>query len=236
MATAMELALLADAVYDSDPQVKGWVRFGFQPSGSGATNAFQGAAFRKGGDVAIAFKGTSGGRDVVADLKLASGMNTYQYSSARKFVKEVKPDSGSKVILCGHSLGGATAQIIGNRMRLPFVTFNAPGVGLISRNVGEMAATAATGSAALRTLGAIASAIWHPMQAARDAAALFHVVSGVNFRLGKDIVGSTGVHYGKVIEIPYSGGALDLIAKHKMGSMIAALETSSYRNWQIGKL
>lgn len=230
MATVMEYAELADAVYDDDPAVDGWRRIGFCPSGSGITQAFQGAAFTKNGETVFAFKGTSGGRDVMADIKLATGMNTYQYSSAREFVVNTVNHQRVNVSLCGHSLGGAIAQIIGNRMGLPFVTFNAPGVGLFSRNLGETAATVFTGSGALRVAGTISSAFMHPVQAARDTAAVFNVVSGANFRLGSDIVGSTGVHFGRVIEIPYSGGALDVVAKHLMGSMIAALETSPYRN------
>lgn len=66
------------------------------------------------------------------------------------------------------------------------------------------------------------------MQAARDAAAVFNVVLGVNYRLGRDVVGSVGVHYGKVVQITYSGGAMDVIAKHKMENFIPALRSSGY--------
>jgi len=230
MATVMTYARMADAVYDDDPQVAGWTRAGFQRSGSGLTNAFQGAAFTAGSELVFAFKGTSGGRDAIADVKLGIGMNTFQYSSAGDFVASVRAPAGVRVSLTGHSLGGAIAQIVGNRRRLPFVTFNAPGVGLISRNLDQVGVTMITGTAALRTAGAVASMFWHPVQAAQDAASLFYRVRGANFRLGRDIVGSIGVHYGRVIQIEYSGGALDLYQKHRMVSMIAALERSSYRD------
>lgn len=233
MATVMEYAEMANAVYEDNPQVSGWERGPMQSSGSGVTNAFQGVIFRKGGETVVAFKGTSNPMDVAADVKLAVGMNTYQYSSARDFVQEHLAYQRTNVSLCGHSLGGAIAQVIGNRMRMPFVTFNAPGVGLFSRNILETAATVATGSAAIRMAGTITSAVMHPVQAARDAAAVFNVVSGANFRLGSDVVGSTGVHFGRVIEIPYSGGALDVVTKHLMGSVIAALETSRYKNMSL---
>jgi hypothetical protein len=134
------------------------------------------------------------------------------------------------VSVCGHSLGGAIAQIVGNRLRLPFVTFNAPGVGIISRNVGEVASTVALGTMLTRSLGALSSAAMHPVQAAQDAASLTYRVRGANFRLGKDVVGCIGVHYGRVIEIPYSGGALDVGTKHRMVTVLAALEGSSYRD------
>jgi len=35
---------------------------------------------------------------------------------------------GVKVTLTGHSLGGALAQVVGHKLNLKFVTFNAPGM------------------------------------------------------------------------------------------------------------
>ena len=229
MATINDHALLSQAIYSNDPQVPGWVRLEpWWPSGTGPTEAFQGAAFRRGGDVVFAFKGTSGGWDYATDFKLGIGMNTYQYSSARDLVIRSGPMTGFNVSLCGHSLGGATAQIVGNRLRLPFVTFNAPGVGLISRNLDEVGVSMITRSAYVRVVGTVISSIFHPVQAARDIAGLFYTVKGVNFRLGKDLVGCTGVHYGKVIEVPYDGGALDVMAKHSIKEVIKALNSSGY--------
>lgn len=233
MATVMTYARMSNAVYDAEPAVDGWRRMGFRPSGSGLSDAFQGAVFQNGAEVVFAFKGTSGARDAIADIKLGVGMNTHQYACAMDFVNSVHIHPGSRVSVCGHSLGGAIAQIVGNRMRLPFVTFNAPGVGLFSRNLGEVAATISTGTALLRTAGALASVVMHPVQAAQDAASITNWVRGANFRLGKDVVGIIGVHYGRVIEIPYSGGALDVGTKHRMVTVLAALETSSYRDMPI---
>jgi pimeloyl-ACP methyl ester carboxylesterase len=226
---------MADAVYADDPRMAGWTRIAFQPAGSGLTNAFQGAAFQQGQEVVFAFKGTSNTMDVAADLKLGVGMNTFQYASAMDFVARVAT-GGNRVYVCGHSLGGAIAQIVGNRRRLPFVTFNAPGVGLVSRNVGEVGATVALGTAGVRILGAIASAALHPIQAAQDAAALLYRVRGINFRLGRDVVGSIGVHYGPVVQITYSGGSLDVIQKHKMTTMIASLAGSPYASRELEAL
>src|SRR5262245_42567634 len=201
MATVMTYAQMSNAVYDTDPVVDGWRRMGFRPSGSGLTVAFQGAAVQKGREVVFAFKGTSQARDAIADFKLGVGMSTYEYSSAMDFVQSVHVYRDSRVSVCGHSLGGAIAQIVGKRLRLPFVTFNAPGVGLISRSLGEVATTLGIGTAMLRTAGAMASAIWHPVRAAQDAAARARWVRGANFRLGKDVVGFIGAHYGRVIEL-----------------------------------
>jgi hypothetical protein len=236
MPRIITLARACDAVYTDDPDLTRhkWRRIAFRRSGGRVLDTFQGAAFSSGNHVIIAFKGTNSPGDAATDLKLAVGMNTTQYASAATFLGTV-PLTGKTVWLCGHSLGGAIAQIIGNRYRLPFATFNAPGVGLISRNVDEMAWTL-FGTAALRTAGTIASAVRHPFQAAQDAGAVFNRVRGINFRLGKDVVGCVGVHYGDVVEIPYSGGALDVAAKHRMTTVLAALQTSPYRNQRLEAL
>lgn len=236
MPRIITLARACDAVYSGDPDLSKykWQRIAFRRSGGLVLDTFQGAAFSSGNNIIVAFKGTNSPGDAATDLKLFVGMNTTQYAAAATFLNTV-PMTGKTVWLCGHSLGGAIAQIIGNRYRLPFATFNAPGVGLISRNVGEMAWTV-FGTGAMRTAGTIASAVRHPVQAAQDAGAVFNRVRGINFRLGKDVVGCTGVHYGDVVEILYSGGALDVVAKHKMTTMLAALQTSSYRNQRLEAL
>ena len=222
MASISEYARMCDAVYSDDPQVESWTRVAFKASGDGWSNAFQGAAFRLGGEIVFACKGTSQKRDVLADLRLGVGMNSSQFSRAEKFIKETGTGGATTVTVTGHSLGGAIAQIAGHRNKLRFVTFNAPGVALYSRNVDQMVASLGIGLA-IRTVGTVVSAVRHPMQAARDLKAAFRKSNGVNIRLGKDVVGSIGVHMGKVIEIPYSGGAMDVMAKHKIGSVIEAL-------------
>lgn len=236
MPTILELGLLADSVYDSNPSVAGWTRTGFRPSGKGFSDAFQGAAFKKGETIVFAFKGTSQKRDVIADAKLTVGMNSSQYGDAGIFVKKLNKAGATSIYLTGHSLGGAIAQIVGNRQNIPFATFNAPGVGLASRNLDQMAVTMLTGSGAMRVAGSIASVFRHPMQAFQDLAALGRTVKGVNFRLGKDVVGNVGVHFGKVIELRYDGGSFDVLAKHKMGNMLKAIESNGYAKIDLDTL
>lgn len=238
MASILTYAHLANAVYEDDPSVEGWVRADMQSTVSSLWegDGFQGAAFKNADEIVFAFKGTANLQDVVTDIKLGVGMNTDQFYQGYQFVKRTQIPEGTKVTICGHSLGGAIAQIVGNRRRMRFVTFNAPGVGIVSRNLGEMAATVATGTMAIRTAGALVSAVRHPVQAMHDAGSFFNRVQGVNFRVGSDVVGSIGVHYGDVIELRYSGGALDLLAKHKMEAVLTALRESSYGGMQLSAL
>ena len=238
MASILEYANLADAVYDDKPNVDGWIRKAFKPTGSGPHDSLQAAAYSKGGELVFAFKGTTANvGDVAADLKLGVGMNTVQFGQAQDFVDSTGIGSATLVTVCGHSLGGAIAQTVGNRERMRFVTFNAPGVAVLSsRRHGQRAMSMMTGTQYLRIGGMIASAFRHPFQAAEDIGAAFYRVSGLNIRLGKDVVGSWGVHYGQLLEIPYSGGSLDVAAKHRMGTMIEALGQQGYDKISLASL
>jgi len=109
-----------------------------------------------------------------------------------------------------------------------FVTFNVPGIALMSRNLGQMAVAATTGTMYLRMAGNAASAFLHPIQAARDVGGLFYRVSGVNFRLTGDAVSRWGVHYGQLVEVPYSGGSIDPYTRHIMATILTELRRGGY--------
>ncbi len=227
MATIQEYAQLSEVVYNDDPQLEGWTRVAFKPSGGGWNDALQAAAFTKNGELVFAFKGTSQGMDVIADLKLGVGMNTSQFSEARQFVEATGFGSAGLVTVCGHSLGGAIAQVVGNRLRLRFATFNAPGVAVFSsRNLDQFATAMTTGTFALRVAGSVVGAFRHPMQTARDVGSALYRVSGINFRQGMDLVGSWGVHYGQVIDVPYGG--IDPLEMHSISNFVETLGQHGY--------
>ena len=216
-------AQLADAVYEDDPRVAGWTRTAFKRSGSGLTDAFQGAAFSKDGEIVFACKGTSQGREKATDILLGVGFNTVQFGEARAWIAATSAGSAATVTICGHSLGGAIAQVVGNRLRNRFITFNAPGIAVMSRNLGEMM-TSPLG--AVRMVNSVTSAFFHPFQAARDVGGLFYRVSGVNYVVGNDAVGHVGVHYGQVINIFYSGSGANVVGTHFMSTVHAELARS----------
>ena len=210
-----ELGLLADAVYGDGPNK---TRFGCirKHGASGAFDGFQAAAYAGRGCIVVAFRGTSQKMDAIADLKLGSGMNTSYFSAGERFVEQF---AGENVIVCGHSLGGAIAQVVANRKNIPMVTFNAPGVAVFaSRNIAQ----ASVAMTAIRTAGMLASAVRHPMQAARDARALFNEVKGLNVCLHNDVVSKIGVHYGEVLRI--AGTSMNPLTEHRMTTMNTVLE------------
>ncbi|QHQ34313.1 hypothetical protein [Algicella marina] len=218
MATIQEYALMSQAVYADEPQIPGWACANFH---SGLGTGLQAAVFTRGASTVVAYKGTtpSNTNDLLADLKLGVGMNTSYFWNAEAYAARYAP---GEVVFTGHSLGGAIAQIVGNRRRLPFVTFNAPGVALFaSRNV----LTSMPHMTAVRLVGGTLSAFRHPIQMVRDVRSAFHSSLGVNYRLSGDVISQVGLHYGNLVSIQ---GAGDPLTQHGIGTMITALEGQGY--------
>lgn len=83
-------------------------------------------------ELVVAFRGTelTDIADILVDLQNAAGKLTHQYGSAnalKRVLKEVA-DSGMKISIVGHSLGGGLASVLGLATGLPTYTYNAAGV------------------------------------------------------------------------------------------------------------
>ena len=226
MPTVMDLALMAKAVYKPAPEVQGWTRVGFRAATS-ILDGFQAAAFSGPGGIVISFRGSHQAEDWVVNAAYGIGMNTIRFSQAENFaVREAKAFAAAfegEIYITGHSLGGAIAQIVGNRNGYKFVTFNAPGVAVLaSRNLDQMAATMVTGTFGLRIAGAVASTVLHPQQAFRDAKAAFKTAHGLNVCLKTDGVSQIGIHYGKVKRI--SSNVNNPLTAHSINTVIEALQ------------
>lgn len=219
MTSILDYGLMSKAVYSDDPQVPGWTTTQYR---AGLGTGLQAAVFTRGQTTVVAFKGTSPSAisDIVADLKLGTGMNTSYFSDAETFTAQFA--GGAGVVVTGHSLGGAIAQVVGNRRRIPFVTFNAPGVAIIaSRNVH----TTTVPMGLVRVAGGVVSAFRHPMQMMRDVSSAFHTSLGVNYRLNGDIVSQIGLHYGPIVHLQGQG---DPLSQHGIDTMIGVLTGNAY--------
>jgi len=150
MATLLDLALIADAVYgqseggnDSQKELAklGWTcpaamqvnDASVFKGGSLTSSGFQGRVFVSpdSKEAVIAYKGTkpSQASDLVADMKLAMGFIPTQAKDALKATVDWTKQLGNKnFLITGHSLGGALAQVVGLQTGINFVTFNAPGM------------------------------------------------------------------------------------------------------------
>ncbi len=221
MASLLELAKMAEAVYGSSYRagsvLNGWSCLQFRRA-SGALSGFQGGIFSRGSEKVVAFRGTDQGMDVVADLKLGTGMNSTYFDLGEQLASLA---TGGNVTVTGHSLGGAIAQVVANRTGHLMATFNAPGVGVIaSRNISPISPMNA-----VRLSGMVASVARHPIQAARDVSNAFRVVNGINLCLQNDAVSRIGNHYGRVLRIP--GTSANPLTEHGIGTVISVLENST---------
>jgi hypothetical protein len=216
MATVLDLGHLAAAVYDSAyTPYFGWARTHFHAS-RGGLNGFQAATFVKGNITVLSFRGSAQAMDFVADAKLGTGMNSTYFSEGEAYARPYM--NNPFVYVCGHSLGGAIAQIVANRCGFRMVTFNAPGVAVVaSRNMAQSTSV----MNAVRGAGMVVSAFRHPMQAARDMASAFNIVRGLNVCLENDAVSKIGNHYGNVIRI--SGTSMNPLTEHKISTMNTVL-------------
>ena len=220
MATIRELGLMAAAVYEDDPQVEGFTCPNHLAASSG-WNGFQAATFTGGGVMVIVFRGTSQAMDVGADLRLGTGMNTSYFSDGEDYAARASPP-GEDVYVCGHSLGGAIAQVVANRGGYKMVTFNAPGVAVFaSRNFNR---SVTPWMQAIRMGGALVSTVTNPMQTWRDVRSTFHTVRGLNIRLSYDAVSSIGVHYGEVVTL--EGPTMNPATAHGIATVNEVLRTN----------
>ncbi len=232
MPTIRDLGLLAAAVYDELPAAPGWACPGHLAA-SGSWNGFQAATFTKEGVTVIVFRGTSQAMDVGADLRLGTGMNTSYFSDGENYAAGASPP-GDNVYVCGHSLGGAIAQVVANRGGYKMVTFNAPGVAVFaSRNVRDMA-TSTPWMQAIRVGGALVSTVTNPMQTYRDVRATFRTVRGLNIRLSYDAVSQMGIHYGEVVTL--EGPTINPATAHRMATVNEVLAINPPGGRPLGRL
>lgn len=221
MPTISDYARMSSGAYDRSPSVPRWTAADpmYEPNSGLRT-----VIYTDGSVFVVAFRGTDNASDLVEDAQLTFGMNTAMYPIGEAIVAGVQ-NNNAPVYVTGHSLGGAVAQVVGSRMGLPFVTFNAPGVAILaSRNMWQANYYAVQARAA----GAVASAIFNPGQAMRDARSAFSIANGKNYRLSTDIVSNTGIHYGDVITLP--AGTANPLDAHRISTMISVLERVSSGN------
>lgn len=232
MPTIRDLGRMAAAVYEDEPAVEGWTCPNHLRA-SGGWNGFQAATFTGDGATIIVFRGTAQAMDVGADLRLGTGMNTSYFSDGESYAAGAAAP-GEDVYVCGHSLGGAIAQVVANRGGYKMVTFNAPGVAVFaSRNVRDMA-TSTPWMQAIRMGGALVSSVTSPMQAYRDIRSTFHTVRGLNIRLSYDAVSSIGIHYGEVVTL--EGPTMNPATAHYMATVNQVLATNPLGGRAISSL
>ena len=219
MATMDEYIDLADAAYgnSSDPKQPphGWS----SQTREWATwygNGFQGGVFvsPKKTEVVVAFSGTKGGL-LSAPISQNSGnarigVNVIPNMAGGAFdmVKWARQHNPTLPIsICGHSLGGGLAQVVGNWSGYPFISFNGPGM----KSHMKMSAFN----------------IFKPMQMVRSALSKnTDDTIGICFTVKGDTIGELGYHIGYEIELPYSGST----PRHSMYAITSGIFAKGWRH------
>ena len=141
---------LSKKVYDDNMQenIDGWQMLKLEGQGTGTNETkkinvfrelnFACAAFRKGNEIIIAFRGTNGKVDYITDLSFViKKLPSVTTRFARSFYDKIKARyKDCKISFTGHSLGGGYAQILSAQLvkdndLCSAITFNAPGTGYI---------------------------------------------------------------------------------------------------------
>ncbi|WP_217589261.1 Mbeg1-like protein [Lentibacillus saliphilus] len=100
-------------------------------------NIFDGSGFhartyenKEDHTIVVAFGGTEMElKDYASDAAIAFGYNMEQYDEAIDYVDDMmKRYPDHKIVVTGHSLGGALAQYTSINTQIPAVTFNSPGI------------------------------------------------------------------------------------------------------------
>jgi len=115
-ATAYMLAKMSNQVYKDVPQVPdGWRVL---QSNIDSESGFAAVAFKSDtdGKIVIAYRGTDGWNDAVGADTAIAGIKNWdpQFTQGIEFAKTIiDQNPGVDISVTGHSLGGATAQVVG---------------------------------------------------------------------------------------------------------------------------
>ncbi len=115
---------------------------------------FFGAAFKKGNNIIIAFRGTNDisdprngesmfrriyetAKDIEDNIGFKTGNPMSQYKEALAFAKHIqeKYGSDSEIYITGHSLGAGLSQLVGIKTNLKVVSIDAPGVFKVAKRI-----------------------------------------------------------------------------------------------------
>lgn len=140
MTTIRDLAKISSMAYHTEQtQYNEWTKV--SQSGNPSGKGFYSVIFRNQStdEFVLGIRGTDGDSkdwsDFMSDVEIAAGTTPSQFAAAKQAYEKAKgvasrlTDSGFKLYLTGHSLGGGLASLLSaSKGGLPTVTFNAPGM------------------------------------------------------------------------------------------------------------
>lgn len=226
-----DYALICDKVYDETQSGGGNALVpGFTCTRlvTDPVNGFKGAIYTRENDCVVAYKGTEPTKgtsrlmkDLVADYRLAKGGIPKQVKPAAQLLDIALRNHETKtIVICGHSLGGGLAQVVGYQTKTPFITFNAPPM---ATNVDDSWAKTVRSVVSKLPGGSLAFPLWSKVAQFVAKRKGLGDTFGVNLRMKSDIVSASfwgGDHVGRVINIETNLGAVEA---HLMGPVRKAI-------------
>jgi len=177
-------------------------------------DGFQGAIFKNDKEVVVAFSGTKGSLTTApisqntGNARIGVNVIPNLAGSAFAMVNAAKKlNPGKPVSLCGHSLGGGLAQVVGNWSGCPFVSFNGPGM--------------------KSHLKMSAFNLFKPQQMFRSATSKnTDDTIGICLTVKGDFVGEFGYHIGWEVELPPAKNGQ---SAHSMDAIFAGIMNKQWR-------
>jgi putative lipase involved disintegration of autophagic bodies len=176
-------------------------------------NGYQGGVFADHNDVIVGFSGTQGDlfsapvSQNTGNFRIGINVIPNMSGSAFAMVNWARANAhGRQVSMCGHSLGGGLAQVVGNWSGLPFISFNGPGMA--------------------SHLKMSAFNLFKPQQMVRSATSKnTSDTVGICFTVRGDFVGEFGAHVGHEVVVDARG----IENKHSMDAIISGIGMEKLR-------
>lgn len=176
-------------------------------------NGYQGGVFEKPDEIIVGFSGTKGGplsapvSQNSGNARIGVNVIPNMAGSAFAMVTWARENAfGRPISICGHSLGGGLAQVVGNWSGLPFISFSGPGMA--------------------SHLKMSAFNLFKPQQMVRSA--LSRNTSdtvGICFTVKGDWIGGFGSHVGHEITVTAQG----VDNKHSFDALISGIGMTRLR-------
>ena len=175
----------------------------------------------------VAFRGSSGAGDYVADLTSGIFNYNHQVDNAIYFVEQMMMSHGisrERIVVTGHSLGGILTQVVGSELQISGYAYNPYGSNLLATGTMGLVPIYGILGQLMNILGLSAAnnswvdenllTVSYQDEGLVDGDALSNAITSASELLGNSHIGSV---------LPIFGENVDLLAGHNVNTLIGAI-------------